>query len=321
VGHGHLDEHEHDAECVARQHQFQAYAQAQPEPEDEDEDEETWYDDDDDDDEEEEEEGEPKAPEWCIQGVFVKQGSKVGEITMAPDSDLDVQVCWSDGTESGYIKAAELARASSADQCNAASWCTQGTRAKFQGKIGTLEMSPDSDAEVKLKYNDGSVSGYIKAVRVHPLSAEEVAAEKCWYVAQGSVGQEVGPYTIEQMKEYITNGVITYDRKIRHKQNDELVEAYRYARQFPELVEQQQLQQQLQQQQEQLQQQQVQQLQQQLVGLLVADALSSTNCSDGSHICRPSCKYQHCCKYCGKDLPKHEQRRCRKRSSGKMCKY
>jgi hypothetical protein len=79
-------------------------------------------------------------------------------------------------------------------------------------------------------------------VRVHPLSAEEVAAEKCWYVAEGTVGQEVGPYTIEQMKEYITNGVITYDRKIRHKQNDELVEAYRYASQFPELVEQQQLQ-------------------------------------------------------------------------------
>eukprot|EP01043_Picozoa_sp_COSAG02_P036777 COSAG02_NODE_2718_length_8166_cov_53.761497_3_plen_165_part_00 len=62
---------------------------------------------------------------------------------------------------------------------------------------------------------------------------------KCWYVAQGSVGEQTGPYTTEQIKEYIRNGHIAYGRKIRHEEHDEFVEAYRYAAggQFPELAE------------------------------------------------------------------------------------
>ena len=71
------------------------------------------------------------------QGDLVKCSSKVGEVLIAPDHKNEVIVCWSDGT-SGCLKAAELALASIADQRSAASWCTQGTRAKFQDKIGTL---------------------------------------------------------------------------------------------------------------------------------------------------------------------------------------
>eukprot|EP01043_Picozoa_sp_COSAG02_P033328 COSAG02_NODE_2269_length_9270_cov_17.410642_3_plen_205_part_00 len=126
----------------------------------------------------------PSCPTWIQQGALVKHGSKVGEVLTAPDSDKKVKVCWSDGTTSGWIvrgtlKAAELAQPSIADQRSAASWCTRGTRAKFQGKIGTvLSDEPDSDAEVRMKFEDGSESGFIKAVRVHPLSAEEVAADE-----------------------------------------------------------------------------------------------------------------------------------------------
>jgi hypothetical protein len=114
------------------------------------------------------------------QGALVKHGSKVGEVLTAPDSAKEVKVCWSDGTTSGYLKAAELTQPSIADQRIAANWCTQGTRAKFQGKIGTLMGGEplDSDAEVRLKFEDGSESDFIKAVRVHPLSAEEAAADK-----------------------------------------------------------------------------------------------------------------------------------------------
>ena len=50
-----------------------------------------------------------------------------------------------------------------------------GVGAKYQGKIGTLTMAPDSDAEVKLRWDDGSESGYVKAVRVHPLTSAEEA--------------------------------------------------------------------------------------------------------------------------------------------------
>ena len=120
-----------------------------------------------------------RAPAWCVKGALAKHGSKVGEVLTAPDSDKKVKVCWSDGTTSGYLKAAELAQPSIADQRSAASWCMRGTRAKFQGKIGTLMSGePDSDAEVRLKFKDGSESGFIKAVRVHPLSAEEAAADE-----------------------------------------------------------------------------------------------------------------------------------------------
>ena len=110
---------------------------------------------------------------WCTKGAFAKQGSKVGEVTMDPDSDDEVKIRWSDGTQSGYIKAAALTKAAIDEQKSAASWCKEGIGGKHEGKIGTLTMSPDSDAEVKLKWADGSESGYLKAVRVHPLSSSE----------------------------------------------------------------------------------------------------------------------------------------------------
>ena len=52
---------------------------------------------------------------------------------------------------SGYIKAADLSQASTSEQRSAASWCKQGVAAKYEGKIGTLTMSPGSDAEVMLE--------------------------------------------------------------------------------------------------------------------------------------------------------------------------
>ena len=122
---------------------------------------------------------EKEAIRWCTKGAFARQDSKVGEVTMNPDSDAEVKVKWSDGTESGYIKAAALAQATTSEQQSAASWCTPGTAGKYRGKIGTLTMSPDSDAEVKLKWDDGgSESKYLKAVRVHPLTSAEADERK-----------------------------------------------------------------------------------------------------------------------------------------------
>jgi hypothetical protein len=92
--------------------------------------------------------------QWCVKGAFGKQGSKVGEVLMDPDSDADVKVRWSDGTESGYIKAVALAEASTGDQRSAADWCSEGVRGKYEGNVGTLTMSPDSQAQVKLKWDD-----------------------------------------------------------------------------------------------------------------------------------------------------------------------
>jgi hypothetical protein len=100
-----------------------------------------------------EREAEEKAREairWCVKGAFAKQGSKVGEVTMDPNSDQEVKVRWADGKESGYIKAVLLSKASTHDQKAAAAWCTAGTHAWYDGKIGTIKAAPNSDAEVKL---------------------------------------------------------------------------------------------------------------------------------------------------------------------------
>lgn len=121
-----------------------------------------------------------EAIRWCVAGALAKHGNKVGEVTQAPNYDKEfliwrheeVVIYWSDG-KSDYIKALDLTQPSITDQRHASSWCTRGTHARFHGKMGTLVMSPDSNADVKLKYPDGRVSGYIKAVRVHPLSASE----------------------------------------------------------------------------------------------------------------------------------------------------
>eukprot|EP01043_Picozoa_sp_COSAG02_P055251 COSAG02_NODE_6378_length_3611_cov_203.740319_6_plen_345_part_01 len=93
---------------------------------------------------------EAKAIRWCKRGAFAKQGSKVGEVSMNPDSDSRVKVRWSNGDTSSWIKATALSPASDSDQRTAASWCRKGVPRKYQGKIGTLTMSPDSEAKVKL---------------------------------------------------------------------------------------------------------------------------------------------------------------------------
>ena len=101
---------------------------------------------------------------------------QVGEVTMNPDSDNDIKIRWSDGTMSGYIKAdcPSLSQASVAEQREAASWCEAGLGAKdSSGRIGTLTMAADSDAEVKLRWSDGTTSPYLKGLRVHPLSSAE----------------------------------------------------------------------------------------------------------------------------------------------------
>eukprot|EP01044_Picomonas_judraskeda_P012449 COSAG03_NODE_1781_length_3530_cov_3.297872_2_plen_536_part_00 len=45
-------------------------------------------------------------------------------------------------------------------------WCKKGARAELNGKAGVVTMDPDGDVEVKLKYSDGSLSPYVKAVRL-----------------------------------------------------------------------------------------------------------------------------------------------------------
>ena len=42
------------------------------------------------------------------------------------------------------------------DPFNPRSWCKAGAWGTLDGKIGKLTMDPDSDAEVKLKWADGS---------------------------------------------------------------------------------------------------------------------------------------------------------------------
>ena len=120
---------------------------------------------------------------WCKKGALAKQGSKVGEVTMDPDSDGDVKVCWSDGTQSGYIKAVQLSKPTIADQKAACEWCKVGAVGDFKGQVGVVTLAPDGDAEIKLKKADGTmVSGagssrsYVKAVLVHPASADQIAS-------------------------------------------------------------------------------------------------------------------------------------------------
>ena len=115
-----------------------------------------------------------EAIQWCVEGAFAKRGDAVGVVTMNPDGDREVKVRWSDGTVSPYIKAVDLLEASKADQQRAASWCRDGVGGKVDGRIGTVLMSPDRDAEVRVRWSDTQTeSRYIRAVRVHPLSGQE----------------------------------------------------------------------------------------------------------------------------------------------------
>ena len=119
-----------------------------------------------------------EAISWCRKGVLAKHEEKVGEVMTEPDFNLEVEVRWSDGSESGLIKAAGLSEATIADQQRAATWCKVGVYAKAphpSDRVGTLTAEPDSNAEVKLQWSDGSSSDNIKAVRVRPLTAAEAA--------------------------------------------------------------------------------------------------------------------------------------------------
>lgn len=52
------------------------------------------------------------------------------------------------------------------DTSNPRSWCKRGAWASRDGKIGKVNMDPDSDSEVKLVWADGNTSGYIKIDRL-----------------------------------------------------------------------------------------------------------------------------------------------------------
>jgi hypothetical protein len=43
--------------------------------------------------------------------MYARQGARIGKLTMDPDYNCDVKLQWlDDGSESGYVKAAELTR-------------------------------------------------------------------------------------------------------------------------------------------------------------------------------------------------------------------
>ena len=138
-----------------------------------------------------------RASLWCKRGAMAKQGSKVGEITMDPDSDGDVKVCWSDGTTSSYIKVSALTQPTVADQKAACEWCKMGAVGRYKGQVGFVAMVPDGDADIKLKKADGTMvqgigcsRGYVKAVLVHPASADQIAKfiQQCTLPAGWSCG-------------------------------------------------------------------------------------------------------------------------------------
>merc|ERR1712188_257798 len=112
-------------------------------------------------------EAQRRAVSWCRKDCIVKLLGRVGIVTINPDSDVEVKVRWGDdGKTSGYIRAVRLDQASDAEQRHAASWCQVNSIIRMDGKVGVVTMNPDSDAEVKVKWTDGSQSGYLRAVQL-----------------------------------------------------------------------------------------------------------------------------------------------------------
>ncbi len=112
-------------------------------------------------------EAQRRAVSWCKKDCAVKLLGRVGIVIMDPDSDVEVKVRWADdGKTSGYIKAARLDQASDGEQRQAVSWCHINGVIKMEGQVGVVTMNPDSDAEVKVKWTDGSQSGYLRAVKL-----------------------------------------------------------------------------------------------------------------------------------------------------------
>ena len=107
----------------------------------------------------------------------MKYNGKVGMVLRAPDSDREVKVRWTDGETSGFIRVAELAQASVSEQRTAASqWCKVGVIAKHNDRLGRITKEPDSDAEIKMRYENGEESSYLKAIAVFPASSEEASS-------------------------------------------------------------------------------------------------------------------------------------------------
>ena len=77
---------------------------------------------------------------------------------------------------SAHVKGELITMASAEEQRQAASWCTTGVDAYFDGKIGTIKAAPNAKAEVKLEWlNGGGRSGWVCAVRLRPLTTTERA--------------------------------------------------------------------------------------------------------------------------------------------------
>eukprot|EP01046_Picozoa_sp_COSAG06_P001275 COSAG06_NODE_41_length_30044_cov_24.608382_8_plen_861_part_00 len=105
---------------------------------------------------------------WCTRGTPVthrkEHPGKVGKVTMDPDRDLEVKVRWSNGQESGYIKAADLEKSSEA--AFAVGNIRAGVVVKQGRKVGKVTMDPDRDLEVKVRWSNGQESCYIKAAEL-----------------------------------------------------------------------------------------------------------------------------------------------------------
>ncbi len=180
-----------------------------------------------------------RAIRWCVKGVSAKDPSgKVGEVTINPDGDGEVQLRYADGTESGYLKASSLSptgvlddtappfmrgksfklddenvirsqhpmaataqhddtfefgQQAAADESSdfavndlvwfhksatveraAIRWCVKGVSAKDpSGKVGEVTINPDGDGDVKLRYADGTESGYLKASSLSPTGVSD----------------------------------------------------------------------------------------------------------------------------------------------------
>eukprot|EP01043_Picozoa_sp_COSAG02_P055519 COSAG02_NODE_6447_length_3564_cov_1.635786_1_plen_528_part_10 len=115
-----------------------------------------------------------RAVSWCKKGSLVKYLNKVAVVQDDPDGNVEVKLRWVKGGKrqmrDGHIQAARLQKASNRDQLRVViSWCKKGIAVRLpscKSKVGVVTMNPDKDAEVKVRWNDGTTSGYIRAARL-----------------------------------------------------------------------------------------------------------------------------------------------------------
>ena len=91
------------------------------------------------------------------------------EILSSPDENGEVNVRFTSDDSETPVGIDFLAQPTVEEQLSATNWCQKGMRGEYDGKAGTLTMPPSSNAEVKLKWDDGSESEYIKAVLVRQV--------------------------------------------------------------------------------------------------------------------------------------------------------